>query len=478
MKRPTAALLLLLVAGCTAVGPDYKQPTAPEATAELFTGDGVEVETLANWWQNFQDPTLNKLIARGLEHAPSVEAAIARLRSARALREKTETDFLPQFTADGSYSWSRSWGAKDSDGWDKNLGASADASWEIDIFGSVRRSVEQSLATEARLAYTLQEVRVSLAAEIAAAYVDVRRYSAQVAIAETNLTLQTKNADLVKLRYENGDTTGYDLATAQAQVARTTASLPQLRQNLTAAQLKLDCLTGQAPYATASLLTETLDTMSLPELSPKLLPNDLLRRRADIRIAEMEIKGQTAAVGIATAELYPRFFLGGSIGLSSPDLSPWSSYTRTVNFGPSVRWNIFAFGAWEKQIDAAKATLDATLADYRTTVLEAYREAETAWNACHRESERSTALRHAEQHCADALRIAQRLYEFGETDVENVLTQQANLLTAQESLITHRANLFQNMITLYRALGGGWTDQVPEEEVSEDAQPVVPGREP
>ncbi len=480
MKSPTAALLLLLVAGCTAVGPDYEKPTAPEVTTPLFSGDGIEVETLADWWKTFQDPVLNQLIAQGLENAPTVEAAIARLRAARAMREQTETDFLPQFTADGSYTWSRSWGKNNSDGWNENLGASADASWELDIFGGVRRSVEQSLATEARLAYTLQEVRVSLAAEIAAAYVDVRRYAAQVAIAEGNLELQKKSANLVRQRYENGDTTGYDYASARAQVARTTASIPQFRHNYTAAQLKLDWLTGQAPYATAALLAETLDAMILPEMTPKSLPNDLLRRRADIRIAETEIMGQTAAVGVATAELYPRFTLGGSIGISSPDLSPWSAYSRTINFGPAVRWNIFAFGRWQKQIDSAKATLDATLADYRNTVLQAYQEAETAWSACHRERERTDALQRAEKHCSEALRIANKRYEFGDTDIEDVLTQQTQLLSAQENLVTHRATLFQNTITLYRALGGGWADAYAEpdtawREMSEDAQGAPEG---
>ncbi len=460
MKAP-GSLLLLLLAGCSAVGPDYERPTAPEVTAPLFAGEGIEAESLVDWWETFRDPVLNQLIAKGLDTAPTVEAAIARLRAARAMREKTEADFLPQFTADGNYTWSRSWGAKATDGWNDNLGASVDAGWEIDIFGGVRRSLEKAMANEARLAYSLQEVRVSLAAEIATAYVEVRRYAAQVAIAESNLELQKKNLRLVRQRFENGDIPGYDLATAEAQVARTTAAIPQLHHNLTAAQLKLDWLTGQAPYATRPLLTETQDTMALPELSPKALPNDLLRRRADIRMAEMDIMGQTAAVGIATAELYPRFTLGGSIGISSPDLSPWSAYTRTINFGPSVRWNIFGFGTWQKQIDSAKATLDATLADYRDTVLQAYKEAETAWDACHRESERTNALTRAEKHCSDALRIANKLYEFGEKDIDDVLTQQANLLTAQEAIVTHRATLFTNTITLYRALGGGWADATP-----------------
>ncbi len=447
-----------IVAGCTAVGPDYKPPVAPEVTTELFAGEGVEVESLALWWRNFQDPVLTQLVEKGLATAPSVQEALDRLRAARASREKTEAGYYPQFTADGSYVWSRGWGADETNGWNERLGASADASWEIDIFGGVRRSVEQAAARETQLAYTLQDTRVSLAAEIASAYVAVRRTALQLAIAESNLELQKRNANLVRQRFENGDITRYDLVTAEAQVARTTATIPTYRKDLVAAQLKLDWLTGQAPYATQALLTETQNTMVLPTLTPKALPNDLLRRRADIRIAETSIHEQTAAVGVATAELYPRFSLGGSIGISSPDLSPWSSYSRTVNFGPSVRWNIFGFGTWEKQIESARATLDATIAAYRDKVLQAYQEAETAWTACHREAERTEALLASEQHCSEALRIAQKLYDLGEKDIDDVLTQQASLLNAQETLVTHRANLFDNAITLYRALGGGWSD--------------------
>ncbi len=458
MRRLSGILALGLLAGCSAVGPDYEAPTAPEVTAELFAGDGEKVTSLALWWRNFQDPVLTQLVEQGLASAPTVEAALARLRAARASREQSEASYYPQFTANGSYVWSRGWGAGETGEWNKRLGASADASWELDIFGGVRRSVEQAAAAEARLAYTLQETRVSLAAEIASAYVAVRRCKVQLTIAEQNLTLQERNAHLVRQRYETGDITRYDVVTAEAQVARTKAQLPQYRENLIAAQLKLDWLTGQAPYATKALLDSTQQVMTLPALSPKVLPNELLRRRADIRIAEETIHGQTAAVGVATADLYPRFSLGGSVGLSSPDLSPWSSYSRTVNFGPSVRWNIFGFGTWRKQIAAAQATLDATLADYRNTVLQAYQEAETAWNACAIEAQRTDALVVAEAHCEEALRIANKLYELGEKDIDDVLSQQANLLSAQETLVAHRADLFDNMITLYRALGGGWSD--------------------
>ncbi len=478
MKR-VPLLPLLLLAGCAAVGPDYTPPEAPKAEAELFAGSGYEAESLANWWRDFQDPLLCDLIEEGLCNAPTVEAAVARLRAQRALRESTEAGFWPQFTASGSYTWGRAWGAG-CHSWQDNLTARGDASWEIDIFGGVRRSVEQQTATEARLAYTLQETRVSLAAEIATAYVELRRYAAQVDIAEANLALQEKTAAVIRERAQAGMVPWYDVMATESQTATTRASIPQLRQNLTAAQLRLDWLTGQAPYATQARLRETLDEMSLPDLSPKVLPNDLLRRRADIRVAEENVHAQTAAVGVAEANLYPRFTLGGNIGLSSPDLSPWDAYTQSVNLGPSVSWNIFGFGSWRKRVESAKATLEATLADYEDAVLSAYQEAETAWDACRREAERTNDLRAAERFSGEALRIADQLYENGEITIDDVLTRQSSLLNAQEALVTHRATLFTNAITLYRALGGGWTDEPPpEEDAATDENGVdIPAEEP
>ena len=472
MKAAPLAILLLL-AGCAAVGPDYEHPTAPQPTAELFAGDGVEADSLALWWRDFHDPVLAELIEQGLKNAPSVEAAIARLRAQRATREGTEAGFYPQFSADGSYTWGRGWGAGRR-GWEDQIGASANASWEIDVFGGVRRSVEQAAAEEARLAYNIQEVRVSLAAEIATAYVNVRRYAAQVDIAEANLALQERNAATIRARFEAGEVARYDLVAAEAQMAATRASIPSLRQNLLASQLELDWLTGNVPYATQPRLAETLDSMALPDLSPKLLPNELLRRRADIRMAEEDVHAQTAAIGVAEAELYPRFTLGGTLGLSSPDLTPWSDYSQTVSLGPSVSWNIFGFGTWRKRVESAKATLDAVLADYRDTVLDAYREAETAWVACQREAERTGDLRAAEQANALALDIANQRYEIGTISIDDVLTRQSSLLSAQENIVTHRATLFTNAITLYRALGGGWADEPTPEDDAQDLTQNAP----
>ena len=175
------ALLLLALAGCTAVGPEMQTPTTPEATQLFASDEGIEVDSLANWWRQFNDPVLTTLIEQGLAASPTVDAALARLRAARAEREGSEADFYPKFTASGAYVWERAWGNTQSNGWNRRLSASVDASWEIDIFGGLRRSLEQAAAREARLAYSLQDVRVSLAAEIASTILGMQNGRTDVA---------------------------------------------------------------------------------------------------------------------------------------------------------------------------------------------------------------------------------------------------------------------------------------------------------
>ena len=450
---------LLALGGCT-VGPDYTPPTPPELVAPIFYGEDPELETLVHWWESFHDPLLVELVKQGLYAAPTLEAARQRIIAARATREKIEAGFYPQFSADGSYTWSRGWsGAGHTGSWDKRIGASADARWEIDIFGGIRRSVEQTEAEEAVLAYTFMDLRVSLAANIAQAYVQIRQYAAQIDIAQANLALQERNLERVRKRCESGDLPKYDLLTAEAQVSATRASIPTYRQQRAAAQFLLDQLVGQTPHATEPRISETLDEMHLPEARPKVPANELLRRRADIRQAEAQVCARNAALGVATAAIYPTFSLNGSLSISSPDLSPWSAYTRSVAFGPSASWNIFGFGTWRKQIESARASLEAAVQDYRQTVLEAYQEAESAWLAYFHETQRTLDLQRAAQDCAQALAIADKLYELGEKDIEDVLSRQSALLSAQEALVAHRANLFTDIITLYKALGGGWSDE-------------------
>jgi NodT family efflux transporter outer membrane factor (OMF) lipoprotein len=461
MKASPIFLAFLFLAGCTAVGPNYTPPTPPEVTTDILVGEDPEMTTLAKWWEHFNDPVLTQLIQQGLETSPSLEAALERLRSARASREGAESNYYPIFTADGSYTWSRQWnGGTETKGWNDRVGGNVNARWEIDIFGGVRRAVEQAAAREEQLAYTLQDLRVSLIAEIATAYVDVRRYAEQVRIAEHNLALQERSTRRTKLKVDNGDIPPYDYYSSEAQVARTRASIPTIKQNLQAAQLRLDWLTGNVPYATQPLMAATKDAMTVPKHLPRTSnPNELLRRRADIRVAEATIHAQTAAVGIATAELYPKFSLSGTIGVSAPDLTPLDDYTRTISFGPSASWNIFGFGFWESQIAAQEATLKATVADYKNTVLQAYQETETFWHACLNEISRHDDLAIAESATSRALDVADRRYDLGEADIEDVLTQQSNLLIAQENIVVHRANIFNHIINLYRSLGGGWSDE-------------------
>ncbi len=459
MKRLSLFLLTGLLGGC-AVGPTYQTPevTTP-VTSQLFAAeDETAVTTLADWWTSFQDPLLTQYVREGLKASPTLEAALARLRASRAQREGKEGSYWPQITANGGYTWSRSWGARETSGWEKGLSAGADAAWELDLFGSVTHGVEQLVAAEAIQFYSMQDLRVSLAAEIATAYVNVRRYQTQLRIAEANLINQRRNADIARQRSKAGTATQYDYATALAQLARVEAALSQGRQRVVEAMLQLDYLTGKLPYATKSELESSQDTM-IPAGVPKTLANDLLRRRADLRAAEANIRQQTAAVGSAKANLYPKFRLSGNIGLSSPDLTPWDDYTRSVGLGPSVSWNLFGFGTWRKQVISEEERLQATVAEYQDAVLNAYREAENTWALLAYEHERKPALSTALEQTFVAYEIALKLYKAGEEDVGDVLSQESNLLTAQENIAVHHYTLLSHAIMLYKVLGGGWADE-------------------
>lgn len=470
----TLGLTTIVLAGCT-VGPDYVAPNAPDAGEAMFAGGGnADAFSLASWWERLGDPLLNRLIADALAASPTVEAATARLRSSRALRLKTEAGFWPQITANGGYAWNRSWGEERTSGWNHKLTASGDAAWELDLFGGISRSVEQAEAQERQQAYSLEEVRITLTAETAMAYIAVREAQARLRVAEENLALQKRNAGITRQRAKAGTATRYDLATARAQVARVEATLPQLRQTILENMLQLDYLTGRAPYASREDLETLPDALVQPGI-PKRIPNDLLRRRADIRMAEEDVHAKTAAVGIAEAAIYPTLSLSGNIGISAPDLGPLQDYTRSLGFGPSVRWNVFGFGTWRRQIESAQELLKASVADYTDTVLNAYREAETAWQDCLNEVERTDALTRSEQQSSLAYDIALQIYKAGESDFSEVIVQQGNLLTAREQLTIHHYQLLSNAVTFYKALGGGW-DELPE-AVGSSMPPPTPAAE-
>lgn len=451
---------LICLTGCR-VGPDYVAPTPidPPSAAHYLHGDGAMVsnDQLHVWWTQFNDPLLSELIDTGLKVNPSLLIAMHRLNAARALRDATDANDRPTISADGSYREARSGGANQT-AWTSSVVGSVDARWELDFFGGLERALERSEAELMEQEYTLDDAQVVLVANIASAYFNYRRNQRLLETTQLSLDLRRRTIALGETRNAAGTVSLYNLTRSRALEKSVAASIPMLQAQMESAGLLLDSLLGTVPHTHAAKLAAEAQFAQLPKSIPTLLPNDLLRQRPDIRIAETAIRKQTAQIGIDTATIYPKFMLTGSLGVSSPEVAPWQDYSRLVSGGPSFSWNIFAFGYWRKILQYDEHMLQASVESYRQTVLEAYRESETAWQDYSHEIVRDEPLREAIAYREQALDIASKLYDSGLDTYDDVITCEQDLLVAQDLLIEHHYKCFSNLITLYRSLGGGWSD--------------------
>jgi len=278
-----------------------------------------------------------------------------------------------------------------------------------------------------------------------------------LAIARQNLEAQTKTANIIRKRYEAGFASRLDVENAQAQVNTTASQIPILESNARAAIYSLSVLLGQPPGFLESVLSRPHPIPLTPPQIPVGLPSDLLRRRPDIRRAEAKLHAATARIGVAVADLFPRFFLTGSAGFSARDISLLGSdKSRFWSFGPSLRWPIFAGGRIRWNIELQNALEEQALLAYQQTVLTALKDVETALVAYAKEQEHRQALALAVANNRRAVDLAMQLYLAGKSDFLNVLTAQRSLFLTEESLVQSTRNLAVNLVALYKALGGGW----------------------
>lgn len=462
-----AASGLLVLAGCT-VGPTHTSPPpyAPQAwTESLDPGMTADAADLRAWWRSFHDPTLDALVDRALAGSLDLRDAAARVRESRALRGVTAAERLPAVDARGSaalrHSSATSEGGPGGAPGDTNdaYDVGFDASWEIDVFGRVRRGVEAADADVAAAIEDERAARVALIAEVARVYVELRSAQSRLKIAEANVLAQRETFDLAEERRRAGLGTDLDTARAAAQLESSQANLPVLRRAERVAANRLSVLLGELP---GSLSTELGGAGANP--APKAgaigLPADLLRRRPDIRRAERALAAATARVGVATADLYPRFTLAGNFGLESGSLADLvDADSRSWSVGPlAVRWPIFNGGRVRAGIRAQEARLDQALVAYERTVLTAHEEAANALLALARTRERREALAKAEAASARAAELADDLWSRGLTDFINVLDARRALYAAQDQLAIADAEGVTGLVALYKALGGGWDD--------------------
>jgi len=462
-RRTLVPVALLLAAGCTVVGPDYEVPeaTLPEAWREAAeAGLAPGTADLAAWWRRLDDPLLDELVARATRDSLELREALARVREARALRGVAASERFP--VIDGILAYERR-GESDNTPLgafvpDSNLYLGGfDASWELDLWGRVRRSVE---AADAELAATVEDARdvaVTVAAEVALNYVELRAFQRRLAIARGNVSLQEQTLELVRGRHDAGLVGDSDLAQARANVATTRSRLPAFEIGLRGAENRLAVLLGQAPGTLAAELEEARP-IPVPPISIAVgVPADVLRRRADVRRAERFLAAETARIGVAEGDLYPRLTLFGRLGLAAEDaedlLAGDSSFFA---LGPSLRWNVFDAGRLRNRVAAQEARAEGALALWEHTVLLALEETENAMTAFLREQVRRRSLSEAASQSRLAVGFAKTQYEEGLSDFQAVLDSERALALLEDELALSDAAITTNLVALYKALGGGF----------------------
>ena len=456
------ALLFCIVLGLTGSGCAHRQvyeapqPTVPPAWAQLTPAEG-DSEQLADWWSTFADAQLSNLIGRAVNSALDVRTAASRVREARASMRSVRSGSRPTVDASTSARVSQIGDTPGASGVSQSFGLGLDASWELDVFGAIRSATDAASATVDARTEELRDVLVSLAAEVALDYIDVRSFQQRLVLARSNVALQEETLELTQLRQQAGLGTELEVQQALASVETTRAQIASLEQALAQAIHALSVLLAQPPGALAGELEATTPIPVAPLTTAVGVPADALRRRPDVRSAERQLAAQFHQVNAARADLYPTFRLAGSIGLEAlsigrlllPGSFGWSA-APSANFRlfnrEQLRQNVAIQS--ERQVQAALT--------YESRVLGALQEVEDSLTALAQEQVRRDRLTAAAAAAQQAAELSLQLYTAGLRDFREVLDSQRSLLTLQDSMTSSTALVSTDMVRLYKALGGGW----------------------
>ncbi|MCX5660551.1 MAG: efflux transporter outer membrane subunit [Planctomycetota bacterium] len=485
--RPALAALalslgLVLVAGCT-VGPDYKAPDTKVSDnfgvatqpATQPASQSTTQPDLTRWWESFNDPALNKLVAEAVKSNLDLKLAQARVRQARADLGFNEAGLFP--TLDGGAGFSRSRVSKNANpgvpvGTRNLYQAGFDAGWEIDVFGGNRRAIESAQYTLEAQTDAEQATRITLLAEVARNYVLLRGFQHELAIVRRNVATQEDTLSLQRQKFDAGIASDLTVAQAEALVTDTRAQIPPLEAGTRQAIHRLGVLLGQEP---ASLVAELIEPQRIPSGPPTVpagLPSELLRRRPDVRQAERGIAAATASIGVATADLFPKFTLNGTLGLSSAKASNFAEAASGYwSVGPAMTWRLFDAGRIRANIRSKEAVRDQHFVQYQQVVLQALSEVEDALVAYDREQARQTILRASVASNRRSVDLATKLNGAGVVDFLNVLATQQALLAAEDQLARSDQAVSTNLVALYKALGGGWETTEPVAEAAKAEEP-------
>jgi NodT family efflux transporter outer membrane factor (OMF) lipoprotein len=459
------SIAALFLSGCM-VGPNYQRPQIPlpkKWDSSPLSQSKEDKQTLQTWWQSFNDPVLTVLINQAKIGNRDIYQAEARIREARANRAQAIANILPTLSMNASASKNQPSNASRIG----QVGAfsneyneyshSLDASWELDLFGKRRRSIESAKASMQAAVDDYNDVLVSLYAEVALNYVDVRSYQNRLAVTKENLVTQEETYELVSWQEKAGLVSMLDVFQAKLTLENTRSDIPKLKSGLEQAKHGLAVLLGKEP---ASLNTLLENTAPIPAVSKQVatgIPADVLRQRPDVRRSERKLAAQTAQIGVAEAAAYPSFTLSGSVGVES--LLTSNLYTAAANtFFMAVKsaWVIFDSGRIRSNVKIQNSLQEQALGSYQESILNALKEVENSLTAYTQEQQRLDALKASVQAGKSALELANEQYLAGTVDFLKVLDSQKSLLTAQSQLVASEAEATSNVIRLYKALGGGW----------------------
>lgn len=475
--KPRILLSLVPVLGACVVGPDYRRPDLPTPTTwEAQDGHRVSAESadLTRWWASFGDPVLDALVERAARANLDLKQATARVREARAETGIARGARRPEVGNPGSAGRQRlseNGPFPVTDPESSLYRSGFDAHWELDLFGGLRRAEEAARAELEASIEDRRDVLVTLLAEVARAYVELRCNQRLETIVRRNVAAARATLELTRTRLVAGMATNLDVARAEALLAVTEAPLPRYEAAEHVAIHRLGLLLGEHPQALASELSVERPIPAPPDRILVGLPSELLQRRPDVRRAERRLAAATARIGAAVAERYPKVSLSGAFGLESTSLSSLhDAASRAWSIGPSVRWPLFAGGRIAAGIEAQDARAEQALHAYEETLLLALEDVENALVHYLREWDHRRALEATAEADRRAVSLSDELYRKGLTSFLDVLEAERGLYEAELLLAESEAASSLHVVSLYKALGGGW-----ESEAEATAGPAAPG---
>jgi NodT family efflux transporter outer membrane factor (OMF) lipoprotein len=464
------AALALLAVSCK-VGPNYKTPGSRVAAqwqeSPAITNRPYSVAE-EYWWKNFNDPVLNQLIETAFRNNLSLQVAGARILQARAQLNKSIGNLFPQQqNLQGSVNYARLHDgiANMIPGIDQDYASGQllfAATWEIDFWGKFRRQIESERASYFGTIASYDDGLVTLVADVASSYVNIRTMEERLRVARKNLELQRESLRIATAQFKGGETSERDVQQATTQTAQTESEIPHLEEALMQDKDGLAVLLGLTPGEVDPHLAGPSRIPPAPGTVATGIPRDLLRRRPDVRAAGLQAASMSALIGVAKAQMYPSFSLAGEFGItgnnevnnSLADMFNWEG--RALKAGAGFVFPIFNYGRLINQVRVQDAQFQEAVLQYQNTVLTAQREVEDGLAAFAKEQQMVEALGRAAKAAGRSTELAMIQYKGGQTDYTTVVSAEQNQLAVEDSLASNQGNVVLGIIAVYRALGGGW----------------------